>query len=148
MDKLSPEIIHIIASLLSVDDLLNFRLVSMSFADVGAAYLLLEASFRVHEEELERLRAISIHPIFSRNVKSLVNISTAPRRFPPPPFHDFVRNFKPPRDSNLRMLGYLGFNLSLSELVTEYKQVEALASNQHHVLTSRLDICLFGRGST
>ncbi|RYP22712.1 hypothetical protein DL765_001562 [Monosporascus sp. GIB2] len=140
MDKLSPEIIHIIASLLSVDDLLNFRLASRSFADVGAAYLLPEVTFYAHEEELERLRAISLHPIFSRNVKSLLYIGDA-QMFPPPSFQDFVEwareyNVISERDN-------LSPNLSLSRLVTEYKQVEAVASNQHHVLTSRLDVaCL------
>ncbi|RYP28257.1 hypothetical protein DL767_007307 [Monosporascus sp. MG133] len=102
MDKLSPEILHIIASLLSVDDLLIFRLVSKSFADVGAAYLLPEATFYAHEGEVERLRAISLHPIFSRNVKSL-RYAGDTRRFPPPPFRGFVRNHKSTRLINLTL---------------------------------------------
>ncbi|RYP75119.1 hypothetical protein DL771_002580 [Monosporascus sp. 5C6A] len=136
MDRLSSEIIHIIASLLSVDDLLNFRLVSRSFADVGAGYLLPEVTFQAHEEELERLRAISLHPIFSRNVKSLIYIGDI--RFPPSPFFNFVRDYERTREYY-----YPSPDLSLSQLETGYKQYEAAASNQRRVLTSRLDVaCL------
>ncbi|KAI1146419.1 hypothetical protein F4825DRAFT_456515 [Nemania diffusa] len=73
MDKIPPEIVYVICSRLEIDDILNFRLVNKLFADVGATYMLPNVTFYMHQEELDRLAAISLHPIFSKHVISLTH---------------------------------------------------------------------------
>ncbi|KAJ2988450.1 hypothetical protein NUW58_g3970 [Xylaria curta] len=71
MDRVPSEIIYLVCSLLDVDDILNFRLVNKLFADIGATYMLPEVTFHMHQEEFDRLEAISLHPLFSKHVSSL-----------------------------------------------------------------------------
>ncbi|RYP43572.1 hypothetical protein DL768_009849 [Monosporascus sp. mg162] len=49
--------------------------ISRYFAEIGAAYILPDVTFHSHEQELGRLRAISAHPVFSKNVRSLMYFS-------------------------------------------------------------------------
>ncbi|KAH9904369.1 hypothetical protein F4778DRAFT_60164 [Xylariomycetidae sp. FL2044] len=71
MDKLSPEILHHIASLLSVEDATNFRLVNRNLSVIAGAYILPELSFHLHQNDFDKLRAISQHPVIARNVSAL-----------------------------------------------------------------------------
>ncbi|KAI1181317.1 hypothetical protein F4777DRAFT_12509 [Nemania sp. FL0916] len=93
MDKIPPELVYVVCSLLSIDDVLNFRLVNKLFADVGAAYMLPEVTFFMHREELDRLEAISLHPIFSKHVCSLVYFAET-LGSPKVTWPEFVRQYK------------------------------------------------------
>ncbi|KAI0595252.1 hypothetical protein F4775DRAFT_570136 [Biscogniauxia sp. FL1348] len=138
MDKISPEVLHIVCSFLSIDDLLNFRLVTRSFAVIGAAYMLPEVTFYMHHEELERLRAISLHPIFSRNVYSLTYFAQA-LDYPKVSLREFLRDHKRDMkwDSKLQNL-----NLSRSQLLVEYKKYEAAAEKQMAIMDGRIDVAV------
>ncbi|KAI2632744.1 hypothetical protein GGS21DRAFT_521061 [Xylaria nigripes] len=71
MDQLPVEILHLICSQLSVRDVANFRLVNNLLAAIGAAYMLPAVTFRISPAEIDRLKAISLHPIFSKYVRSI-----------------------------------------------------------------------------
>ncbi|KAK6836325.1 hypothetical protein PG987_006820 [Apiospora arundinis] len=93
MDRMPPEILHLIALWLSIDDACNLRLVNKAFSVVAAAYILPEVTFQLHEKSLARLRSIAAHPVLSRHVKSLGYIS---KRYEsePVPYAEFVSDVK------------------------------------------------------
>ncbi|CAJ2503846.1 Uu.00g112400.m01.CDS01 [Anthostomella pinea] len=136
MDRIAPEILYIVCSFLSVDDIINFRLVTKSFADIGAAYMLPEVTFFMHGEELERLRAISLHPVFSRNICSLTYFAQA-LDYPKVSFHEFRRDHKRELrwNSKLKKL-----NLSFHQLMDEYRKYESAADEQTAIMNGKLDI--------
>ncbi|KAI1824330.1 hypothetical protein F4861DRAFT_506440 [Xylaria intraflava] len=77
MDRTPVEIFYAIASQLKCDDLVNFRLANKLFASIGATYLLPEVTFCMHQSDLRRLEAISLHPIFSKHVRTLTYCAEA-----------------------------------------------------------------------
>lgn len=93
MNCLPPEILHLIASLLNIDDACNLRLVNKAWAAVAGAYILPEVTFQYHEQGLARLRSIAGHPILSRHVKSLGYIA---KRYETTPvsYAEFVSDVK------------------------------------------------------
>ncbi|KAK8136967.1 hypothetical protein PG984_004907 [Apiospora sp. TS-2023a] len=93
MDSLPPEILHLIASLLSIDDACNLRLVNQAWAVIAGAYILPEVTFQYHEKDLARLRSIAAHPVLARHVKSLGYIV---KRYETTPvsYAEFVSNVK------------------------------------------------------
>ncbi|KAK7953298.1 hypothetical protein PG996_014189 [Apiospora saccharicola] len=93
MDSLPPEILHLIASLLSIDDACNLRLVNKAWAAIAGAYIVPEVTFQYHEKDLARLRSIAAHPVLSRHVKSLGYIA---KRYEttPIPYAEFVKDVK------------------------------------------------------
>jgi hypothetical protein len=139
MDKaIPPEIIYGVCSLLSVDDILSFRLVNKLFADIGAAYMLPEVTFYMHQQELNRLKEISLHPVFSKHVKSLTYFAQAldsPKLTWREFMHDHKREMR--WNSKLKKL-----NLTPAQLMAEYKKyIDALAE-QDAIFSSRYDIAL------
>ncbi|KAI0885110.1 uncharacterized protein GGS22DRAFT_138997 [Annulohypoxylon maeteangense] len=74
MDSMIPEILYIICSYLEIEDVRRFRLCCRAFADAAACFVHREVIFYLHETDLEMLRCISLHPIASKNVRSLVYI--------------------------------------------------------------------------
>ncbi|KAI0020045.1 hypothetical protein F4780DRAFT_744342 [Xylariomycetidae sp. FL0641] len=138
MDKIAPEILHIVCSFLGIDDLLNFRLVGRAFADIGAAYMLPEVTFYMHRQELERLREISLHPIFSRNLCSLTYFAQA-LDCPKVSLREFLRDHKRQMrwNSKLKKL-----NLSSHQLLQEYKKYEEAAEQQSEIMHNRVDVAL------
>ncbi|KAI0551352.1 hypothetical protein F4679DRAFT_538872 [Xylaria curta] len=118
MDGVPPEILYVVCSLLDVDDILNFRLVNKLFADIGAAYMLPEVTFYMHQEEFDRLRTISLHPIFSKHVSSLTYFAEI-LESPKVSWPEFVRDHK----SNMRWNGKLRkLKLNPSQLMAEYRK--------------------------
>ncbi|KAK7748369.1 hypothetical protein SLS62_008632 [Diatrype stigma] len=145
MDRLSSELLHTIASLLSPVDLVSFRLVSRSFAQIGAAHLLPEVTFEAHEQELARLRAIARHPVLSRHVRSLVYISDMQQQ-PPVELGPYVDEYQRARrlalrnsDLTARDLGD-EYNMSQAELEEAHRSYVAAARNQQNILVNRRDI--------
>ncbi|RYP49377.1 hypothetical protein DL769_011080 [Monosporascus sp. CRB-8-3] len=136
MDNILPEILHIVCSFLSIDDIINFRLVSKTFADIGAAYMLPEVTFYLHEEELKRLRDISLHPIFSRHVFSLTYFAQA-LDSPKVSFREFVRDYKQEMKWNKTKKVF-----SPTQLLAEYKKYEEAADKQDVIMRTQADITL------
>lgn len=144
MDKLPSEIVHIIASLLDVHSLCHFRLVSKSLAAIGAAHLLPEVTFEAHEQELERLRAISEHPVLARHVRSLLYFGVR-LRHPPGSFREFAREYR-----SQRTIGYatqMGYerahaNISRARFEEGYRKYVAVVENQYRVLAEQADVAV------
>ncbi|KAI0458037.1 hypothetical protein F5B21DRAFT_461070 [Xylaria acuta] len=138
MDKIPPEIIYVVCSLLDVDDILNFRLVNKLFADIGAAYMLPEVTFYMHKEEFDRLEAISLHPIFSKHVSSLTYFAET-LDSPKVPWREFVRDHK----SNMRWNGKLRkLNLTPGQLMAEYKKYSDAVDEQDLLMLAKKDVDL------
>lgn len=93
MECLPPEIWHLVASLLSIDDACNLRLVNKAWAAVAGAYILPEVTFQYNEKDLARLRSIAAHPLLSRHVISLGYIA---KRYETTPisYAEFVSDVK------------------------------------------------------
>ncbi|KAK9793644.1 hypothetical protein AB5N19_04115 [Seiridium cardinale] len=71
MERLSPELLHIVVSFLDVKDRRQFRLVNKNFSVIAAAHIIPEVSLHLHAKDLEKLRAIAAHGTIARNVQSL-----------------------------------------------------------------------------
>ncbi|KAJ1335679.1 F-box/TPR repeat protein Pof3 [Microdochium nivale] len=71
MDRLSPEILHMVCNYLSGSDICNFRLANRTLAHFGECYLIPDVRFYLHGEELRRLRGIAGHKVLAQHVKSL-----------------------------------------------------------------------------
>ncbi|KAH7037425.1 uncharacterized protein B0I36DRAFT_345541 [Microdochium trichocladiopsis] len=71
MDRLSPEMLHMVCSYLSSGDVCNLRLVNRVFAQLGECYLVPDLRFYLHSQELRRLRGIAGHKGVAKHVKSL-----------------------------------------------------------------------------
>ncbi|KAI1122815.1 hypothetical protein F5Y10DRAFT_253143 [Nemania abortiva] len=135
MDKIPPEIVYVICSLLEIDDILNFRLVNKLFADIGAVYMLPDVTFYMHQEELDRLEAISLHPIFSRHVVSLTyhaEILVSPKVT----WFEFLRNHK----RNIRWNGTL--RETPQRLVAEYHNYSDAVDEQDELIKKKKDALL------
>ncbi|KAI1409995.1 hypothetical protein F5Y13DRAFT_202626 [Hypoxylon sp. FL1857] len=92
MDIVIPEILCIICSFLDIDDVRRFRLCCRAFADAGACFVHREIIFYLHQDDFDMLRRISLHPIASRNVHSLVYIGHTlgpPKKSPGEFFDDY-----------------------------------------------------------
>ncbi|KAI0901164.1 hypothetical protein F4806DRAFT_451269 [Annulohypoxylon nitens] len=74
MHTMIPEILYIICSYLEIQDVRRFRLCCRAFADAAACFVHREIVFYLHERDFEMLRSISLHPIASKNVRSLIYI--------------------------------------------------------------------------
>ncbi|KAL8714598.1 MAG: hypothetical protein Q9220_001546 [cf. Caloplaca sp. 1 TL-2023] len=72
MDRLPPELVHSILSVLRPEDLLNLRLTCKTFAELSAKYLLRECELMFTLNSFQRLSKISQHPLYSQHVRSLV----------------------------------------------------------------------------
>ncbi|KAI1769950.1 hypothetical protein F4818DRAFT_434833 [Hypoxylon cercidicola] len=72
MDITIPEILGIICSFLDLKDVHRFRLCCKAFADIGASYAYRNVVFYLHHGDFDMLQRIAMHPIASRNVRSLV----------------------------------------------------------------------------
>ncbi|KAH8162388.1 hypothetical protein CIB48_g5839 [Xylaria polymorpha] len=135
MDKIPPEIIYLFCSLLDVDDILNFRLVNKLFADIGAAYMLPEVTFYMHQEEFKRLEEISLHPIFSKHVSSLTYFAET-LDSPKVSWREFVRDHK----TKMRWNGKLRkLNLTPGQLMGEYKKYSDAVDEQDRLMIEKRD---------
>ncbi|KAL8948801.1 MAG: hypothetical protein Q9222_005046 [Ikaeria aurantiellina] len=72
MDRLPPELLHLVLDALPPKDLLNLRLTCKMFADMSASHLLSQCELMFTLSSFQRLKQISQHPIYSQHVKSLV----------------------------------------------------------------------------
>ncbi|KAK8036253.1 short chain dehydrogenase [Apiospora rasikravindrae] len=81
------------ASLLSIDDACNLRLVNKAWSVVAGAHILPEVTFRFHEKDLARLRLIAAHPVLAPNVKSLGYIAET-YESTPISYAEFVHDIK------------------------------------------------------
>ncbi len=135
---MSPEILHIVCSFLGIDDVLSFRLVGRAFAEIGAAYMLPEVTFYMHEEELRRLRDISLHPLLARHVASLTYFAHA-LDCPKVSFREFVRDHRRELRWNRRLRKR---NLTTPQLLAEYRRYEEAADRQSAIMASQADVAL------
>ncbi|KAI0384673.1 hypothetical protein F5Y04DRAFT_218954 [Hypomontagnella monticulosa] len=74
MDTMISEILCLVCSFLAIEDVRRFRLCCRAFADAGARFAFREVVFYLHKDDLDMLRHISLHPIASKNVRSLVYV--------------------------------------------------------------------------
>ncbi|KAL8668524.1 MAG: hypothetical protein Q9168_006854 [Polycauliona sp. 1 TL-2023] len=72
LDRLAPELQHMVFAAVNVKDVPNLRLTCKSLGAVGLEYLVPEVELLFTQKSFDRLRKISEHPILSRHVKSLV----------------------------------------------------------------------------
>ncbi|KAI4107882.1 MAG: hypothetical protein LQ339_002492 [Xanthoria mediterranea] len=72
LDRLAPELQHMIFAEVDTSDIPTLRLTCRSLAAVGLEYILPEVELLFTPKSLERLRGISEHPTLSCHVKSLV----------------------------------------------------------------------------
>ncbi|KAL8848257.1 MAG: hypothetical protein Q9221_006730, partial [Calogaya cf. arnoldii] len=72
LDRLAPEIQHMIFAAADIDDVPNLRLTCKSLGAIGLEYLLPEVELLFTPKSFDRLRGISEHPVLSRRLKSLV----------------------------------------------------------------------------
>ncbi|KAI0419545.1 hypothetical protein F5X98DRAFT_334358 [Xylaria grammica] len=142
MDNVPPEILYLVCSRLDhTDDILNFRLVNRLFADIGAAYMLPYVTFYMHREDLARLEAISLHPIFSKHVQELVYfaITLDPIKVS---WRQFVQNYKGMARWNgaLRKL-----NLTPTQLMAAYAKYSDAVDEQDELVRREEDADLLKR---
>ncbi|KAJ8110416.1 hypothetical protein ONZ43_g5874 [Nemania bipapillata] len=132
MDKIPPEIVYIICSQLGNDDIRNFRLVNKLFAEVGAAYMLPHVSFYMRQKELDRLEAISLHPIFSKHV---ISLTYYPETVASPKFTlcEFLRDHQ----KRMRWNGTL--RASPRQLLAQYKQYTDIVDEQGKLIKKQKD---------
>ncbi|KAI0201779.1 hypothetical protein F4808DRAFT_423761 [Astrocystis sublimbata] len=137
MDRVPPELVYVVCSLLDdVDDILNFRLVSKLFADIGATYMLPEVTLYMHQDEFDRLRAISLHPIFAKHVSSLTYFA-ATLDSPKVSWREFVRDHK----GRMKWSGRLRkLNLSPAQLMGEYKKYCDAVEIQDELMLEQKDV--------
>ncbi|KAI0118420.1 hypothetical protein GGR51DRAFT_499494 [Nemania sp. FL0031] len=135
MDRIPAEIGYVVCSLLEIDDVLNFRLVNKLFADIGAAYMLPDVTFYMHQEELDRLEAISLHPILSKQVVSLTYYAEV-LASPKVTWYEFLRNHK----RNVRWNGIL--RETPHQLIGEYKKYSDAIDNQEEFTAEERDLKL------
>ncbi|KAI0423883.1 hypothetical protein F5Y09DRAFT_326124 [Xylaria sp. FL1042] len=138
MHNVPPELVYGICSLLSVDDILNFRLVNKLSADVGAAFMLPEVTFYMHRVDLDRLEAISLHPIFSKHVTSLTYFAET-LDSPQVSWREFVQDHKRRMrwDGNLRKS-----NAMPAQLMAEYKRYRDAVDEQDKLMEGKRDLDL------
>lgn len=147
MDRLSPELLHIVVLFLDIADRLSFRLVNRDFSVVGAAHILPEATFHLHAEDLANLRAVAANGSMARNVRSLTCFA-ARLESEPLPYDDYVTEYKsfmrmdlisPDLTEDRRWKS----ELSSAQLRAHYERyLEAIVS-QHAIVEDRLDLeCL------
>jgi hypothetical protein len=144
MDTLSPEILHIVCAFLDVRTILNFRLVSKAFADIGGPYLLPQVSFYMHRDEFARLRAIAGHPTISKGVRSLTYFAEVMDK-EIVSMQEFVNDYYRDRADDLRAASYrqLSKPLTIQELKNAYRQYEATMKAQQQIIDNQDDInCL------
>ncbi|KAI0522282.1 hypothetical protein F5B22DRAFT_634173 [Xylaria bambusicola] len=137
MKNIPAEICYIVCSFLDVTDILHFRLVSKLFADIGAAYMLPDVSFNLHRDDLNRLSAISLHPILSKHVESLTYFAEA-IDLPKVSWIEFVQNHQ----SKMRWNGMLRRqnNKTPSQLASEYKRYSEAVDEQQNLIKGEWDL--------
>lgn len=149
MDTLSPEILHIVCSFLDVGTLLNFRLVSRAFADIGGPYMLPQVSFYMHDDEFARLRAIANHPTISKGVRSLTYFAEVMDK-EMVSMQEFVNDYYRDRADDMRALPVAAFRqphmvkpLSIPQLKDAYHKYEVIMKRQQEIIDNQDDIaCL------
>ncbi|KAL8642841.1 MAG: hypothetical protein Q9226_008461, partial [Calogaya cf. arnoldii] len=72
LDRLAPELQHMIFAAADTGDVPNLRLTCKSLGAIGLEYLLPEVELLFTPKSFDRLRGISEHPTLGRHVKSLV----------------------------------------------------------------------------
>ncbi|KAI1291274.1 hypothetical protein F5Y03DRAFT_377090 [Xylaria venustula] len=133
-----PELVYLVCSFLSVKDILNFRLVNKFFADVGAAYMLPEVTFYLHDKDLDRLEAISLHPILSKHVVSLTYFGEVIDR-DQVSWRDFahIHRNRMRWDPKLRRA-----NLKPSQVMAEFRKYRDAVTEQDRLLNGKRDFSL------
>ncbi|KAK5633930.1 hypothetical protein RRF57_009644 [Xylaria bambusicola] len=137
MENIPPEIIYVVCSFLDVENILNFRLVGRLFADIGAAYMLPDVSFNLHREDLNRLSAISLHPVLSKHVRSLTYFAEI-IDLPKASWIEFVQNHQ----GRMRWNGMLRRqnNKTPSQLTSEYKRYSEAIDEQENLIEGEWDL--------
>jgi hypothetical protein len=83
---------HLIFSAFDGVDLWQFRLTCKAFSNIGAPYIHQTVRVIMKKEVLEGLRQISMHPVFSYHVASIIFVATKPRIEPAKGFEELNYN--------------------------------------------------------
>ncbi|KAI0131857.1 hypothetical protein BJ170DRAFT_222970 [Xylariales sp. AK1849] len=132
MDRFPPELLHIVASFLSIQDAKNFRLVNENLSVIAGARILPEVSFYLHEKDLKRLRAIAGHPVFAPNVTSLTYFAQV-LESPPLSFEKFLQDHGLGKEMELMSPGLIApwkRELSHSQLQSHYEGYKQMVASQ------------------
>ncbi|KAI5860397.1 hypothetical protein GGS23DRAFT_235316 [Durotheca rogersii] len=146
-----PEILCLICSFLDIKDVRRFRLCCRAFADAGACFVHNEVVFYLHPTDLEMLRTISLHPIASKNVLSLVYVgltmeraseySTADtRKMNLYEFCGHLAIVKTREAMARRQFGLPTTKIDLDQFVVPYKNYDATVAQQEKILQENADI--------
>ncbi|KAI0133372.1 hypothetical protein F4776DRAFT_132516 [Hypoxylon sp. NC0597] len=145
MDIMVPEILCIICSFLNIDDVRRFRLCCRAFADAAACFVHREIVFYLHHDDFEMLRRISLHPIASRNVRSLVYIGHTLGQ-PKQSMEEFRRSYASIRDveeiTARHMKEPVPPQKTEEELIEHYKNYEATLDQEERIIRNDEDFSL------
>ncbi|KAI0177982.1 hypothetical protein BJ166DRAFT_508423 [Pestalotiopsis sp. NC0098] len=86
MERLSPELVHMVVSHLDNNDRLRFRLVKKSFAIIAASHICEEVVLTIHDKDLAAVRGVAAADHLARNVKTLTYTTSF---LSPTPRHNF-----------------------------------------------------------
>ncbi|KAI1374800.1 hypothetical protein F4677DRAFT_156509 [Hypoxylon crocopeplum] len=138
-----PELLCIICSFLDIEDIRRFRLCCKAFADAGACFAFREVVFYLHHHDLDMLRSISLHPIASKNVRSLVYVGHTldPTK---ETLDDFHKSYCMIRRAEM----YIAFRtgeapppvVGEQQLQMLYKNYEATVDRQENIIWNNADI--------
>lgn len=146
MTSLSPELWHIVAGHLSIQDATQLRLVNRFFADIAGVYILPEVSFRMHQDDFARLRGIASNGILAANVRSLTYFTTE-YKSPAVTFRKFkqhhenaLKQQKPPLSMQWAREAKPADDLTLR---SEYEKYERMVALQDQIRVDMADLaCL------
>ncbi|KAI1804567.1 hypothetical protein F4811DRAFT_274397 [Daldinia bambusicola] len=146
MSIMIPEILCLICSYLDIEDIRRFRLCCRAFANAGACFAFRKLVFYLHPLDFEMLRHISMHPIASKNVRSLVYIGHT-LELPKKSLEDFLDYYSAVRRAEIIVAQTSKETppprLGNDQLLMLYKNYETAIEEQKKVLINDEDIsCL------
>ncbi|OTA96275.1 hypothetical protein M434DRAFT_27921 [Hypoxylon sp. CO27-5] len=142
MDIMIPEILCIICSFLDIDDVRRFRLCCRAFADAAACVVHREIVFYLHHDDFDMLRRISLHPIASKNVRSLVYIghTLGPPRESLEQFQDSYDSIRTAEEIKaVQMKEPIPPEKTEEELIKLYKNYEATMDQEEKIVRNDED---------
>ncbi|KAL7623690.1 hypothetical protein AAE478_005242 [Parahypoxylon ruwenzoriense] len=140
---LIPEIISQICSYLDPKEVRKFRLCCKTFADVGARFAYHKVEFYLHYRDLDMLRRISLHPVASRNVRSLVYVGPTMEmpKMTLSQFRSYYSEAKTVGEAIAKVINEpLPPRIGDLQLVDLYKNYEAVLDRQEKILQDNADI--------
>ncbi|KAI0854024.1 hypothetical protein F5Y00DRAFT_64912 [Daldinia vernicosa] len=146
MGVMIPEILCLICSHLDIEDIRRFRLCCKAFADAGACFAFREIIFYLHPHDFDMLRHISLHPIASKNVRSLIYVGHT-LESPKKSWDEFQKYYSDIRSVEKIIAQHANETppprIGNQQLLRLYKNYEVAIDEQEKMLNNKEDIsCL------